>query len=928
MVAVIVAAQLACVGGSGTRTPTPTEPPPTAVVDELVAPAGDDFEAGAIGELPVGWTVDGAAEVAFMISDADEGGAGKVLEARSTVDVVGRLRRAFDARPYRGRRVAVEARARATPRSWWRAVRLGVEVLRPGRPPWLDEATSPPIAVDEWRRYEAVVDVAADATALSVRISLVGPATLRLDDLQLIDLGPAGGDDAPPAPLVGRALDNVTAFARLYGLVRYFHPSDEAAALDVAAWERFVVRGVRAVEPAVDAAALAATLGELFAPLAPTLEVYLDGAEPASVAPVALANGRRVRWRHEGLGISKNSTYRSVRAGTQPPATTFATPVDAATVRGKTIRVRAGMRATLEPGEDVGLYAYAAGADGALGFFTAPDAQPDPGEDRTVLEVTGVVAADVTYMVVGVATVGRPTAWIEPPTLEVLDGTNWTTIAVANWGPGHEPGAAWMRFGEDDDLSASVGGSGCARGQRCLALRELVAPSEPPWRGHLAGGVAALVPLALDFDGAHTLPIATVATPSDPVATLLASDRATRLASVIIAWNIPQHFYPYFDVTGGDWPGELRIALGRAASDDGEEALWHTLRRLYGALHDGHGYVSHMDAPTSHVAPWTWSRVEGELVITRVAPACACDLLAGDVVTSIDGSTVEDVLAQAGEEASAATPQFLDYLVLSNLRVDGPRTMRLEVRRAAAMHAVDVPFLPAEQVNDALREVRPADGAEVAPGVRYFDLDGSSGERFTAALSALASADVVIFDLRGYPAGAIDLALAHTTATRVSTPQWHTPRVPRPDREHMSFTQDSWDVEPALPHLPRVIFLTDGRAVSAAETYLGIVEGHDLAEIVGGPTAGTNGNENPFTVPGGYWLWWTGLKVLKHDGSRHHGVGIQPTVPVAPTIAGVAAGRDEVLERAIEVAQAPERKAPKKGKAPRAKGKAKAKAAR
>ena len=43
------------------------------------------------------------------------------------------------------------------------------------------------------------------------------------------------------------------------------------------------------------------------------------------------------------------------------------------------------------------------------------------------------------------------------------------------------------------------------------------------------------------------------------------------------------------------------------------------------------------------------------------------------------------------------------------------------------------------------------------------------------------------------------------------------------------------------------------------------------------------------------------MRVLKHDGSRHHGVGIAPTVPVERTRAGVAAGRDELLERALEV---------------------------
>jgi C-terminal processing protease CtpA/Prc len=82
---------------------------------------------------------------------------------------------------------------------------------------------------------------------------------------------------------------------------------------------------------------------------------------------------------------------------------------------------------------------------------------------------------------------------------------------------------------------------------------------------------------------------------------------------------------------------------------------------------------------------------------------------------------------------------------------------------------------------------------------------------------------------------------------------------------------------------------------------MGIVEAYRLGEIVGEATAGTNGNVNPFVLPGGYSVSWTGMQVLKHDGSRHHGVGIRPTIPVQRTRAGVAAGRDELLERAVEV---------------------------
>jgi C-terminal processing protease CtpA/Prc len=82
------------------------------------------------------------------------------------------------------------------------------------------------------------------------------------------------------------------------------------------------------------------------------------------------------------------------------------------------------------------------------------------------------------------------------------------------------------------------------------------------------------------------------------------------------------------------------------------------------------------------------------------------------------------------------------------------------------------------------------------------------------------------------------------------------------------------------------------------------VENYKLGAIVGGPTAGTNGNVNPFQLPGGFTVTWTGMKVLKHDGSQHHGIGILPTVPALRTRKGVAEGKDEILLRGLEVVKA------------------------
>ena len=46
-----------------------------------------------------------------------------------------------------------------------------------------------------------------------------------------------------------------------------------------------------------------------------------------------------------------------------------------------------------------------------------------------------------------------------------------------------------------------------------------------------------------------------------------------------------------------------------------------------------------------------------------------------------------------------------------------------------------------------------------------------------------------------------------------------------------------------------VVFMTNGSAISYAESYMGYIEGYKLATIIGQPTAGTNGNTNPLILP-------------------------------------------------------------------------------
>jgi C-terminal processing protease CtpA/Prc len=427
---------------------------------------------------------------------------------------------------------------------------------------------------------------------------------------------------------------------------------------------------------------------------------------------------------------------------------------------------------------------------------------------------------------------------------------------------------------------------------------------QKPFLASLGGGVSCLVPLALFADAQGTLPHAAphAAGSKDALVKYSGNDRATRLADVALAWNILQHFYPYFDVVQTDWPQALRAALTSAANDPDERAFLITLRRMVAQLHDGHGGVYHPSDSIAYTAPAIFGWVEGRLVITDVADAGADGLRPGDIVLKVDGKSSVEALAESEALISGATPQWCRYVALNRLRVGAKDSeIRLDVQTQTGQ--VRSVVLRRNIETQTLEETRPPKVDELRPGIFYLALDRIKDEDFQAVLPRLEQAKGIIFDLRGYPTVS-PVVISHLIDKPVESARWLVPVVTTPDHAHMVEydTRGRWTLEPIAPRLKaRIAFLTDGRAISYAESYMGIIEAYKLAEIVGEPTAGTNGNVNPFALPGNYTVVWTGMKVLKHDGSRHHGVGIRPTTPVSRTIRGAMERRDEQLERAVAI---------------------------
>jgi C-terminal processing protease CtpA/Prc len=320
-------------------------------------------------------------------------------------------------------------------------------------------------------------------------------------------------------------------------------------------------------------------------------------------------------------------------------------------------------------------------------------------------------------------------------------------------------------------------------------------------------------------------------------------------------------------------------------------------------LHDGHGSVFKGGATASLPLQWAW--IEGKLVITAVS-AAEGSLVRGDAVAKIDGRPAAEALAAQEGLISGATPQWIRWSALRALTLGKKgQTVNLTVEPFAAPGTTKEVVVKYESRQTPVQEARPDKIAEVEKGIFYIDIGRITNADFDAALPQLEKARGIVFDFRGYPSQLGPGFLTHLSSHNLTSAQWLVPLVLWPDRRQMTFEHGGeWNLPPTSPLLKaKTAFITDGRAISYAESCMGIIEAYKLGAIVGAPTAGTNGNVNPFTLPGGYSVAWTGMKVLKHDGSRHHGVGIAPTVPVSRTRAGVAAGHDEFLDRAVRAVQ-------------------------
>lgn len=385
--------------------------------------------------------------------------------------------------------------------------------------------------------------------------------------------------------------------------------------------------------------------------------------------------------------------------------------------------------------------------------------------------------------------------------------------------------------------------------------------------------------------------------------------RELRVLAGIRAWAILDRFWPY-RYLAGDWDKALRETLPKLEAATDQKSYLNALRELGAKAGDGHINVwstgKGTDAPMG-TASLKLDLIEGKLAVIQTDTK---GIAVGDVIETIGDKPASAVLAERRVMVSASTDEARDHLTAATL-LAGPdgSSLKLGVRGAdRTLREITVTRAMASW-QFIYKAAAPAPHwKKLANNIGYVDLKELTVPEVEPMFQELGGTKAIVFDMRGYPKGT-----AWAIAPRLNVKgakygaQFLQPYViPSPsggdalDDQRIRFLQGIPPLAPgASIYRGKVIVLINSDAVSQSEHSCLFFQETAGATFIGSPTAGANGDVTIMRLPGGARMSFTGQEVKHVDGKQLQRVGIKPHIVIRPTLAGLRARKDELLDRAL-----------------------------
>ncbi len=373
-----------------------------------------------------------------------------------------------------------------------------------------------------------------------------------------------------------------------------------------------------------------------------------------------------------------------------------------------------------------------------------------------------------------------------------------------------------------------------------------------------------------------------------------------------------QYFYPYRYLIGADWYAVLNEFIPRFTDARNKEEYTLACLELIGRIHDSHASISAKN-PVLHalrgaqILPFKAAFVEDKLVITGFYPGITAtdkDKLAiGDIVEQMNGEPVDSLLRKylpwtpgSNYEAQLRDMAGLNgFLMRSNRREAGLVIRNGQGTKAVNLHLIPVPDAAAGR-NDppAAYKMLPGNIGYIYPGLL-------STEDFIPIRDSFAATQGVVIDFRCYPSVFMPFTYAQWFKGNSSPFAYFTKADPScPGRIVYTDTVVNGMNNPGY-YPGKIIIIVNARTQSQAEYSTMALSTAYRVTVMGSTTAGADGNVSKIVLPGDIQTMISGLGVYYPDGRETQRTGIRIDVPARPSIAGIRAGKDELLEKAIRL---------------------------
>lgn len=388
--------------------------------------------------------------------------------------------------------------------------------------------------------------------------------------------------------------------------------------------------------------------------------------------------------------------------------------------------------------------------------------------------------------------------------------------------------------------------------------------------------------------------------PDDPQVAF--PDSGYQLLALFRWWNIMQYWAPDRDVAGQNWADVLSEFIPKLALAKDKTAFQLALFEMVAKANDTHanlwGSLAARPPVGDCALPDTLRFIGNKLVVYRLDAAEGA-LQRGDILEKLDGETVQSLVRKWGtyyaDSNNAARRR--DLAAYFTRGACGP--VALEITRGG--HSVQVSSTRTQWKYTRATHDQPGDTFRLlSPQVAYIKLSSIKAADLPAYFEKAKNTKGLIVDIRNYPSDFMPFAMGPYFATK-PTPFVAFTYLDLANPGAFSFG-DGPLIQPGAVHYGgKVVILVDETTQSQAEYTAMALRAMPNAVVVGSTTAGADGNVSNIPLPGGLSTMISGLGVFYPDHRPTQRVGIIPDVVAMPTIEGIAAGRDEVLEAGVKM---------------------------